>query len=119
MNLRGIVIRLRMITMNLRHTRGPQIVRKESLSVAHREPKVLQPALVSPSGGVADDYRQHINAEMIVILSPNGAADQKASVAAAKIDNDGSSTPEELRQVKRSVGGKALECRLCPERGIE
>src|SRR5258708_1878839 len=102
MHLGWIVIRLRMIAVNLRHASGREVVVDKALPVAHRKSKIGNPALIAASRGITNDDRKHIDAQMIVVRPQTRAADQEAPVAAAEVENDGGTTAEKLSKIKRT-----------------
>jgi len=86
-DLARLIIRLRMVTVDLGGTLWRQIALQEAHGVADGEADVAQAALIGPPRCVADDDRQNIDAEVVVVWPPYSAAEQKASVAATQIDN--------------------------------
>src|SRR5215813_7181976 len=82
----------------------------KTFAVADSKSQVGQATLVPAAGGVADDDRKDIDAEMIVIRPPDGTLQQITSVAAPQIDDEWSNSTEELFQVERSVGQSLQRC---------
>src|SRR5262249_21937469 len=65
-DLSRLVVRLRMIAVDLGGTVRRQVALKQAHSVGDGEADVAQAALVGATRGVADDDRQYVDAEVIV-----------------------------------------------------
>ena len=65
LDLSGIVERLRMIAVNLGDAGGFDVALQQLPPAANGEPQVGQAALVAAPGGIADDNRQDIKAQVI------------------------------------------------------
>src|SRR5262249_26841935 len=76
--------------------------------------QVREPALVAAPGRVANDHRQQIDAKVIVVGPPDGAADQEPPVAAAQVEDERRVPAEQGVEVEAAVGGGVLQCRLRP-----
>src|SRR5207247_11122167 len=61
------------------------------------------PALVAAPRGVANHHRQDVDAEVIVVAPPDGAANQETPVAAAEVEDQRRLAAEQLFQVEQSV----------------
>ena len=70
MCLPRIVIRLRMVQMDLGDRAVANVGGKEGLGVLHCEPNIVQPTLIGTSGRVANHDRQHVDREVIEPRSP-------------------------------------------------
>ena len=97
--LRRLVVRLRMITVNLGDA-GPQNVLGEQLSPADDgKADVFESPLVAPAGGVADDDGKNIDGEMIAIGARQGAGDREPTVAAPYIEHQRRLPAEQRREI--------------------
>ncbi len=75
--------------MDLDNAGRRKIAFDEGQSVQRCEANVGQPALVGPACGIAQHQRQYIDAQVIVVASPDGAAEQESAIAAADVDDQG------------------------------
>src|SRR5205823_3541044 len=112
------VVRLRVVTVDLRHAAGRDVAVEEVARVADGEAEVRQAALVAAPRGVADDDGQDVEAEVVVVGPPHRATEQEPAVAAAEVEDDRGGAAEEGGPVERAVG-EALERGLRPALGVE
>ena len=89
LDLGRVIVRLRMIAMDLRHTARFHVLFQQPFSITNGEANVRQTALVAPAGSVTNNDGQDVDAKVIVIRPPDGTADEKSAVATTKIENDG------------------------------
>lgn len=114
----AIVMRLRMVAVNLMNAGGRQIVADERLGVDGGEANVGEAALVGAAGRIAQYEGEDIDAEVVVSPTPDGAADEEVAVAAAEIDDEWGTAAEEGDDIKWR-GGELLEGGLGPMRGLQ
>ena len=88
MDLRRVVIRLRMVAVDFGDAARLDVLREEAPAVADGEAQVVQAALVAAPGGVADDDGQHVDAEVVVVGAPDGTLEEEAAVAAAEVEDE-------------------------------
>ncbi len=84
------------------------------MAVDHRETEIRQPTLVATACGVANDNGKRIDAQVIVVGTPDGAANKETSVAATDIEHTQCLAAEDCAPVERTVFRQSLECRLRP-----
>ena len=118
-DLARLIIRLWMIAVNFGGAVRRQVAFEQPHGIGDSKANVAQAALIAAARGIANDDRQNIDAEMIVIRSPDGAADQEAAIAAAEIDDQRRRAAEQSGQIERSLGRQLLEGGLRPLAGIE
>ncbi len=118
-DLARLVVRLWMVAVDLGGTVRRQIAFQEADGIRDGEADVGQAALVGPPGGVADDDRQHINAEVIVVGPPDRTAQKESAVARAEIDHERGGAAEQCDEIERTLGREFLEGGLRPQGGIE
>ena len=114
MHFRGVVERLRVVAMDFRRGPGREQATHERLAVHDGEADVGQAALVGPARGVAKDERQDIDADVVVVGPPDGAADQEPAIAAAKVDDQGGGSAKEGGEVKGAWRRETFEGSLSP-----
>src|SRR5262249_24668543 len=114
MHLAGIVVGLRMIAVNFGDAGRLHPTLQEGVRVAHGETHVGQAALIGPAGGVTDDDRQRIGAEVVMIWPPNGVTGPETPVAAAQVKDHRAAPAEQLFPVDTAFGGEFFETRLRP-----
>src|SRR5438093_13775450 len=102
-----------MIAMNFGYAAGTDMFLKEFPGAANGEADIVQAPLIGPAGGIANDERKNIEAEMIVRWPPHGAADQKPAVAAPQVQDDGRLSAEKLLPIQIRFG-QLLESGLRP-----
>ncbi len=118
-DLRRVVVGLRVVAVDFGDAARLNVLRQEALPVADGEAEVAQAALVAAPRGVADDDRQHVNAQVVVIGPPDGALEKEAAVAAAQVEDDRGPAAEQRRPVEAALGGELLEGGLRPLRRVE
>src|SRR5262245_36471602 len=99
-DLAGIVVGLRVIAVNLGNSVRLNILAQESLGITDGEAQILQAALVAAARGIADDYGQDVDAEVIVVRSPDGAVNQVAPVATAQVEDERRCVAEKFSPVE-------------------
>jgi hypothetical protein len=87
-DLRRVVIRLRVVAVDLGDAARRDVLLQKALPVADGEAEVVQAALVAAAGGIADDDRQHVDAVVVVVGTPDGALEEEAAVAADCLYSD-------------------------------
>src|SRR5207253_2675418 len=107
-DLRRVVIRLRVVAVDFADAGRRDVPFEEALPVADGEAEVAQAALVAAARGVADDDRQHVDAEVVVVGAPDGALEEEAAIAAADVEDDRGPAAEEGRPVEAALGGELL-----------
>src|SRR6266849_4905439 len=108
-----------MVAVDLGSAAGREETRQERLAVADREAQVGQAALVAAARGVANDYRQNVDAEVIVIRPPHAAAEQEATIAAAQVEHQRRPPAKERLDVEAALGGQLFQRRLRPQGRIQ
>src|SRR5579862_6010924 len=86
MRVPGVVVRLRVVTVQLAHAAASQVFSQQSEAVASGKAHVRQAALVGAARSVAQDQWQYVDTQMIALRSPDRAANQEAAVSATDID---------------------------------
>src|SRR6516165_10573442 len=114
MDLGGIVVRLRMIAVQFSDAGRLDITLQKLSRVLDGEAEIPQAALIAAPGGVANHHGQHVDADVIVIGSPDSAADQEPAVAATKIQNQRGTAPKDRWPVQRADVRQLLQCGLRP-----
>ena len=104
--------------MDLAHAARRDVLVKQLPAVAGGEADVGEAALVGTAGRVTQDEGQDVDAEVVMLGPPNGAAEQEPAVAAAEIEND-RGLPAEERFPVEPAGRQLLEGGLGPERRVE
>jgi hypothetical protein len=61
--------------MDLGHGLRGYVTLKKLFGTANGKAQIRQAALIAPARGIANDYRENIETQVIVSGSPNGAAD--------------------------------------------
>ena len=102
-----------MITVNFGDTAGTDVLLKEFPGAGDGETEILQAPLIGPTGGIANDERKNIEAEVIMRCPPHGAADQKSPVAAPQVQDDGRLSAEKFLPIQIPFG-QLLESGLRP-----
>src|SRR5215468_5024250 len=87
MHVAGIVIRLRVIAVNLGYAARFHVPIQKIMSIANGEPDIGKPPLIGAPSGVADRERQRVNAQVQVARSPDRTADEKAAIPATEIEH--------------------------------
>lgn len=114
----GGVIGLGVVAVDFSDGCGRDVAFEEFASPRDAETDIGEAALVGAAGGVADDKGEDVDAEMVVLLAPEGAANEEASVAAAEVDDDGSGSAEEFIPVEMGFG-ELFESGLSPAGFVE
>src|SRR5262245_49449490 len=112
-DLRGVVMRLRMIAVNLDNRAGFDMLGEEFAAAADGVLQVRQAPLVAAAAGVANDDGQRVDTEMVVVRPGDGTGEQEPTVAAADVEDDRGLSAEELRPMHAAFG-VALEGGLRP-----
>src|SRR6266496_2748913 len=84
-DLSGIVVRLRMIAVNLGDAARRHVLLNELQGAADGEAEIGQAALIAPASSITDHQRQNVKAEVIVRRPPDSTANQKSAIAASQI----------------------------------
>src|SRR5262245_41170443 len=119
MHLRRVVVRLRMIAVDFADAVRFDPALQQLASAADGKANIGQAALVGALARIADDDRQRVDAQVVVVAPRPGAADEKAAIAAAQVKNDRRSAAEEIRPVEAALAGHFLECSLRPLRRVK
>src|SRR5262249_9758911 len=96
MNLGWVVIRLGMVTMDFRNGAQWQVRGYEAMRITNSEAYICQASLVGTPRGVTDNNGQRVHTQMVVIGSPEGAAEKVSAIATAQVDNERSDPAKEL-----------------------
>ncbi len=106
-----------MIEVDLRDAAGGDVGAHDRLGVLHGEADVVQAALVGPPGGVADDDREDVAGEVVVVRPAQGAEEGERPLPQPSSSTTGRLAAEERRPVERPVfGGQAFDRRAGPIR---
>lgn len=93
-----------MIAMDFGDRAGFDVIGEQFSAAADGELDVRQAPLVAAFAGVADDDRQRVEAEVVVIGPGNGAADEISAIAAADVEDDRVLRPNSSDQRMRPSG---------------
>ena len=114
MDLRGVVVWLRVVAMNLRDAARFDVAFEQFVPTEDDELQVRQSALVAAFAGVANDHGQDVGAEVIVRASPERTADGEPPVPATDVQYDGCRAAKQRGPVQSAVFGHRLQCGLRP-----
>ena len=119
MDLRCVVIGLRVIAVDLGNASGCHIPLQELCCIDDGEAKICKPTLVAPTRRVANHHRENIDAQVVQVWSPHGASQKKAAIATTKIENDFRLSTKEGRPIEWPFGRQRLEGGPRPLRLVE